>query len=398
MKEKAPASETRQRDGNSARSSLIRAAGIALIVVIIIVAVAFVISGKGRSAANENKAAASDKDLLYEISAESVLDMQTVSGNIVILKKSSVLYLDEMGRTIAELEHSYANPVMLTAGKFLLLYEKGGNELRVEMDAKVCHTVTTQSPITCADLNGKGMFAYVLNSDGGYQSHLYAYTYKGDKKFEWGSGSDEYVMNMKLAAGSKHIMINVLRFSNASHVSVLYLFRISEREPIYTAEFSGETVYAMNLARTDRAIAFTDGGVYRIDQKGQTEELKPHAQNELASLYTRPSGVSALLLNRYGNQNTPELTVYDARFKHTQTALFNGAASCVCASTDFAAAICADDLFICPTKGQCRLVEIGEKCFKIAASRNTVYVLLANGVRSYSANQGVAADLSPENP
>ena len=168
----------REKSGHKRFSSSTVIGLCALILIVIMVISAVVSSVSGVSVADigsndENGA------LVYDVLPDSITDIESYSSGLVMLTDTALIYLDSNGKNLSSNSHQYSQPVMVKGGSTVLLYDKGGTSFRIEKNSKIYNTYTTTNSITVATVDRKGNYAYVLNEDGGFQSHLYVYAYKG---------------------------------------------------------------------------------------------------------------------------------------------------------------------------------------------------------------------------
>ena len=146
------------------------------------------------------------------------MDLQGYDDGLAVLQVNSLCYIDDAGVEINSHEHTYANPVLRTAGKYALLFDRGGNQFRLEKNAAILNECPTDAAITTADVSKNGTYAYILNAHEGYQSHLYVFDEKGGKQFEWGSAAD-YTTLFHLAENGKKAVLVSFVTENADYSS-----------------------------------------------------------------------------------------------------------------------------------------------------------------------------------
>ena len=97
------------------------------------------------------------------IKQEQMVDLQTVGSSIAVLTKSSIMTYSSKGTKENTVMHGYTNPVVKEGGKRLLVYDRGGNKLRVITQSSEIGEVTTESPILCADISSSGKVAVAMS-------------------------------------------------------------------------------------------------------------------------------------------------------------------------------------------------------------------------------------------
>ena len=366
----------------SGKSALIKLIGLGVLVVILIAVIAVVIANnKGKS-----DGVLSDADLIYPRTAESVVDVAPFTSGVVLLTSNAIEYVDQYGNLINANEHKFANPVMITADKNLLLFDRGGSGLKIEKDSVKYKEAQFESAVSCADITSKGTYAYVLNADGGYQSHLYVYSYKGKLLFEW--GGSEYVLDVALSPNGKYAAISVLSVNNAESLCKVVYFNFNKNEPVYSVEYPGETVYDIEFVSSRNVAVLTQRGSYLINRSGESSQLNHYAANELNHSALFKSGVGVTAINHYGNTNNALVYYLDKGCKKTYEDHYENSILMVTASESHSAVVFADEIIVLGSGGSATgTVMLPETCIHCVISGRRLYVLSASGLYSFSIHE-----------
>ena len=381
-KEKEKSEKRISKPNSENKSVLIKLIGLGLLVVLLISVIAVVIVKN----ANRSDGTLSDADLIYPTSADSVVDLASFPSGVVLLTSNAIEYVDQYGNLINANEHKYANPVMVTAGKNLLLFDRGGSSLKIEKDSVKYKEAQFESAVSCADITSKGTYAYVLNADGGYQSHLFVYSYKGKLLFEW--GGSEYVLDVTLSPNGKYAAISVLSVSNAESLSKVILFNFNKNEPVYNVEYPGETVYDIEFVSSRNVAVLTQSGSYLLTYAGDSTQLNHYAANELNHSALYKSGIGVTAINHYGNTNNALVYYLDKGCKKSFEIDFQNSILMITASESHAAIVFADEIKVIGSGGlQTGTVVLPETCIHCVISGRRLYVLSASGLFSFSLHE-----------
>lgn len=360
-------------------SALVKVTGSALLIVLLILAAAFVIGEKtgGKSAFSENG---------FEIGAASVKELKPYNGGVAAVADSAVYYFDGSGNLLSKNEHTYSAPVACVNGKNLLLYDLGGNNLRIEKRGGIYSEHSFKSVITCGAIGKRGNYAYALNSDGGFQSHLFVFSDRDKKIFEWGSSSD-YISCLSLSDNGKLCAASILTSENARIVSVVKLFDFSAEEPLFSVEFQDSVIYDISVVSSKQLIVFCDNGVYSVASDGAKTELLSYSSTEITHYYDFPSGLKAVSVAVFGNERNTKLTVFSRRGKILFEKSFNGEITAVSCSKNRIGVAFRYRIESYDSRGNSvGLLETEEACTEAIISGGRLYVLGANGLYSFSIN------------
>ncbi|MDY4255908.1 MAG: DUF5711 family protein [Oscillospiraceae bacterium] len=377
----------RNNKGRLNSAAFIRVLGAALLIVILVLAAAFVIGNKTTDDGKTNSEAVESG---FDIGAASVKSVVPYSGGIAAIADSAVYYFDASGNQLSKNEHSFASPVAEASGRNLILYDLGGYKYRIEKRGGIYYETETASVITCAAIGKSGNYAYSLNSDGGYQSHLLVYSGRNKKVFEWGSSSD-YISALTLSDNGKYCAAGVLTSENAKIVSVVKLFGFNTAEPLFSVDFAGSVVYDIAFASSKKLVVFCNDGVYSVGTDGSKELTVSYSSNEIKHFDNCPSGLKALTIAVFGNENNTRIVVLNRRGKQLFEKTFTEDVSDIICSKNRVSVVLRNRIESYDQKGNSvGLVYLKENASSAVLSRSRLYVLCANGLYSFSSNTHIS--------
>ncbi len=359
--------------------------GICLLLLIAVMVISAVISEVSGVSVAEIGAEQEKGGIIYDTLPDSIKNIEKYSSGIVMLTDTAVDYLDSTGRKLASNSHQYSQPVMVPKASSILLYDKGGTSFRIEKNSKIYNTYTVANPITCASIDKRGNYAYVLNEDGGFQSHLYVYSYKGKKLFEWGSSSD-YCIGTAISDNGKNIALSMLSVKNGEYLSKIIFFNFKANEAAYTVELPDCTVFRLEFLSGKNLAVFTDNGIYVIDKNGEYVKKADYSPSEIMHSGICDNGISCVALALHGNSKDSLLTVFNKKLDAVFTLEYNSAIHSVCSSDKYVAVLLGGSVEIYDAKGmKTGSITIDEKCFDVAFSGRSLYILTVSGIYSFDA-------------
>lgn len=383
---------------NSGKKSIIKVLAMSLLLLLLIAAAAAAVanfSGVSLFGAVEPKSTGQ----YYSVEPDNINDFEAFDSGLVLLSDSAIQYIDASGREISSSAHSFSKPVMEVNSKTVLLYDKGGRQFRIEKNAAVYNSYTVNGAITCAALGKRNNYAYVLNEDGGYQSHLYIYSFRGTKQFEWGSASD-YCLDIALSDNGRRAAVCASGVNNAEFYSRVILFDFNSSEQLYSAEFSDCTVFSIEFIDSKRVAAYTDKGIYILDETGNRTAVQEYSSNELKHIAAAHGGLKCSVISKYGNEQAPVINVFNKKAKLLFTREYNEKLTGADTSSRFTALMFEDSIEVLNREnavvGTVTLSDGGIKC---VINGSKLFVHTASGLYCVAAagESSLAESVSVQN-
>lgn len=364
---------------------LFKVLGLSLLIVLVFLAAILFISrytdldlfGKGDETAD------TADGLVFKIDSDNVRAVKPYGSGVVMLTNAGVLYLDASGNEIESNKHIFASPEMQLSDKTVFLYDKGGTGCRIEKNASVYREFTAPGLITCGAVGRRGNYAYSVDNHEGYQSHIFVYSAKGEKQFEWGSASD-YCFRLALSDLGNRIAVCVVGVQNAEYYSKVMLFSFNSGQPAYSVDFSGKTVLDIDFVSGKKLAVYTDAGVYLIDSNGTMDARQEYTASEIEHSCVNGRGLSCTAVIPYGNEQTPLITVFDAFHKPIFTHQYNTLVSGVVSSSSYVGVVMPDKVQILSRSNRVvGDIHPGEACERCVIVNNYLFVLTGTGLHRY---------------
>ena len=369
------------------RTSVLRLVTVVVLVLAVIAAGALAIREYNKRKADSEMTA----EGFYAVSADTVVSLKPYADGVAVLTANGLEYVDHNGTLLNANEHTFSSPAMATAGKDVILYDRGGTSLRIEKSTNKYKELELSAPISCADITDKGVYAYSLNEDAGYQSHVFVYSRQDKLLLEWGSGSG-CVLCMSLSPNGKALAVGLYTLENAEYTGKVICFQIGREEPLYTAEFKGQTVYDTAFKTKDTLTVLTDKGAYILDKSGDPTQVCSYAANEMnrSSLYR--GGLCSVAVKRFGNETDAVVTVFGEGTEESFTQTYQTPVQVVASGTDYTAVVLSDKIRVFNAKNELTgEAALREPCILCAVSGKRVYALTASGLYSYHVNESYGA-------
>lgn len=340
-------------------------------------------------------------DTIYSQNYNSINKISPFGTGINVLSDNNLKYLDAGGNIMTTNAHSYSSPVLKTNGKRVLLYDKGGMNLKIEKNSAVTNELNFSSYISAACIGKYRSYAYSLDDDSGYQSHIYVFA---DNKniFEWGSASD-YCVDLKFNNSESELAVTVMGVNNAELYSKIMVFDLHKRELLFESLFKENAICCVDFINNNSLAVFTEQGLFKVLNSGDSELIYDYDSSELNKIFTYPNGLKVLLLSPYGNYQTPKLIVFDHKYKQLYDHRFEVILNDVTCNKKYVSVI-GDDFVLTLNKDNSvtGMTQISEKCKNVILTSTDVYVLTTLGVHKYNVysnntNSDITKETTSEN-
>ncbi len=256
------------------------------------------------------------------IAGNAVVEMAEINQHLAVLSDTTLRFYNANAACVAERTHSFAEPTMHTAGKYVLLTELGGSRIRLDTRRETALELTLENrSIYAADLLSNGTTALILNSTSqSYVSEIQVLNSKGTAQYTY--KSNKYLLtDVSLSPNGKQLAAVGTTADNGVLRSVLLVITLSSNE---VEEYTGTDVLLHNvtffsggaiLAVGDREIWSLTGG--NQPQKTLCEGLEPVG-------YASTSSLSGVALRRSGATDEGEVWVFDSHGQCVQTMEYDG--------------------------------------------------------------------------
>ncbi|MBR4881981.1 MAG: hypothetical protein IKU19_08600, partial [Clostridia bacterium] len=150
-----------------------------------------------------------------------VVDVDVFNGDLVTVKSDSIDLYDMNGSNVASYDINQVSPTVVSKGKYMLVYDLGGNGAQLFNNFSQLTSYTYDYPISCAAVSEEGMHAVVTKSLD-YLSVIYLY----DHNFNLISKiyKDKYITDLKISDSGDKLLCASVYAENGSFVSEIMTY------------------------------------------------------------------------------------------------------------------------------------------------------------------------------
>lgn len=232
-------------------------------------------------------------------------------GNIVSAHTNYMSLIGSDGSTIWENTTTIVNPMLKTAGNYLLLAEKGGRKICLYNDSKLVYEIDTEDNILNCSVSSNGDVVAVTDK-ASYKGAAVVFNREGKQIFAWSSGSDN-IISADISPTSRRVAVSLLNTDDKVR-SAVQLFNINEEESYAQVIFEDTIIFDTEF-NGDTLSVFGDNCIAGIYAQGELIYDKRFDDVEFVHYGTDEEGNKILL---FDNTNIPLINVYNqnASLKH----------------------------------------------------------------------------------
>ena len=199
----------------------------------------------------------SDEFASLHYDADNEMDFCAYGTDFAVLSKSRFTIFDQIGNTAVTQSMSMSAPVVLSSSKYILAYDRGGNDFFVFNGFSQLYNSTTVNPISSAAICDAGSIA-IVSSNSSYLAHIFVY----DRNFTLRTElqKDRYVSSVALSPDGRYLLITSISAKGYSEYdSEVMVYDTKEKETVYSKTEENRVPLGASFTDNGAQIVFTDG-------------------------------------------------------------------------------------------------------------------------------------------
>ena len=241
-----------------------------------------------------------------EVLGSDVVDLQNADGNLAVVAKSRILYLNPNGRKVEEIKHNLYNVESVCYRGKTLIIDQGGNDLKVYSGSRLLFEQSYPKSIYCADLSSGGNLAVATRSDS-HTSMVTVYDSRFREIYKWYS-ADGYVIDICLPQSGNNMVAATVDTVGGEIVSTVHIFNFANENKGSKLDFSGELLVDMFFTGSDRNLyVLTDRALYEISPTAGTVLNTYAFSGRTLWSYSFDNGIITLVMGDYVEQRSLDI-------------------------------------------------------------------------------------------
>lgn len=212
---------------------------------------------KNKISANTAVSSVSEDVYPYSLNISGNTDVAVVNDKLAVLSDSSLTVFNPTNaKKTYSFEHGYTNPVMLSSGNYICIYDRGSTRLRLDTTSKQLYEKTVDRNIICASLASNGTVAYASFSDDA-DCELTVIT-KTERKKMTLPIKGGYITRIAVnSSGTKCTYVTVSS-TDAVITSTVHTINVGDSEDTATAEFQSSNILDVTYSDSNDAYIIGD--------------------------------------------------------------------------------------------------------------------------------------------
>ena len=224
-----------------------------------------------------------------------VAQVESLTGSFVELGKEGCVVYSRSGKKLNSIQSGYARPALAAGKNRFVLYNRSGNELRVESRTQNLYTKQLENSIFLCAMADNGNLA-VVTEDVSAMAELLIYNSNMEQVLSWSmSSNDGTPLRMAFSPDGRKLAAAAVTAGGGQMMTNLYLVNLASGDPVSLANQSGVPQW-LGWTSASTILAVYDSRAVLYNAGGGERAAYEFAGNTLKDISVDAAGNVALLL------------------------------------------------------------------------------------------------------
>ena len=224
-----------------------------------------------------------------------VTQVESLTGSFVELGKEGCVVYSRSGKKLNSIQSGYARPALAAGKNRFVLYNRSGNELRVESRTQNLYTKQLENSIFLCAMADNGNLA-VVTEDVSAMAKLLIYNSNMEQVLSWSmSSNDGTPLRMAFSPDWRKLAAAAVTAGGGQMMTNLYLVNLASGDPVSLANQSGVPQW-LGWTSASTILAVYDSRAVLYNAGGGERAAYEFAGNTLKDISVDAAGNVALLL------------------------------------------------------------------------------------------------------
>lgn len=224
-----------------------------------------------------------------------VTQVESLTGSFVELGKEGCVVYSRSGKKLNSIQSGYARPALAAGKNRFVLYNRSGNELRVESRTQNLYTKQLENSIFLCAMADNGNLA-VVTEDVSAMAKLLIYNSNMEQVLSWSmSSNDGTPLRMTFSPDGRKLAAAAVTAGGGQMMTNLYLVNLASGDPVSLANQSGVPQW-LGWTSASTILAVYDSRAVLYNAGGGERAAYEFAGNTLKDISVDAAGNVALLL------------------------------------------------------------------------------------------------------
>lgn len=247
------------------------------------------------------------------IDRSSQRQLASIGSRIAVVSEGDLSIYNSAGREVLSSRLNYQNPIAVSAGKWLMLFDRGGTALSIRMGSRTLIEQNFDLKLYTAALAADGGYAVVTGSNG-YLAQMMVYDSNFNERFTWYS-SENMLYLLSFDPHAQMIAAAGVSTSGGMLRSTIVLFSVSNGTELYKTTIDNELILGLHISVDGEATVVTDRSLARLSKTGEVTGRASFNGEKVGAFAIDSGGRVAAALGDYEKRHHMELMLFDKSAK-----------------------------------------------------------------------------------
>lgn len=221
--------------------------------------------------------------------------VQPMSGSFAAMDEDACVVYSLGGTRLAGIQSGYARPALAAGKNRFVLYNRSGNELRVESRTQNLYTKTMENSITLCAMADNGTLA-VVTEDPGSAARLRVYSSSMEQLLSWSlTIADGTPLRLAFSPDGRRLAVAAVTVNGGQMVTNFYVVTLAQGDPMLVGSGSGAAQW-LSWTGSQSILAVCDSRAVLYNASGGERAAYDFTGQTLRDISVDASGNTALLL------------------------------------------------------------------------------------------------------
>lgn len=248
--------------------------------------------------------------------------IKSTKTNIVMLNNSLLEVINPAnGSEVKGVTHFFSTPVFETNDKYIITYDQGRYNFRIDTASKVISEGEVKENILTACISDNGSYA-IATVDGQSGSKITVYSKSLKELFTWKT-TDSYIIDCELTSDGNTLAVATITSENAELKTTVHILNVKKQNEIKFFEYSGSATADLKYVSRNDLFVITDSFCAYISNSKESQELLKNGEQKIYN-YEFSDGNLSVLYGSIENSHEYMLESYAKNGKKAFSIPING--------------------------------------------------------------------------
>lgn len=239
---------------------------------------------------------------IYTLDASKKNAVYPYEDNLLVVNNDGVTCINKSGKKEFSVKAKTSDPLVRTAGEYIIVADKGGSEVYVIHKGQLAHNFSAENTIINCSINKKGRAVLVINETS-YRNVIMAYNSHGDELYKW-KISDFYVTDAVMSEDGSRIAATYISTDKQELTGGVVMVNIRREKILGKLSYEDCVFPFVAFNGNNSATAIGDIMMVGIDKNGKEDWKIDYRDKKLQTFGFREGDGAILAFANNANNST----------------------------------------------------------------------------------------------